>query len=53
MKTGVKRAFQLADGRPVEVKTEGGRTLLSVARPIVDPMATVIVVELDGERVER
>ncbi|HEX9187993.1 MAG TPA: alpha-L-fucosidase [Vicinamibacteria bacterium] len=53
MKNAVKRAFQLADGRPVEVRVEGGRTLLRVERPIVDPMATVVVVEIEGDRVER
>jgi len=53
MRNAVKRAYQLADGRPVEVKVEGGRTLLFVARPVVDPMATVVVVEIEGDRVER
>ena len=53
MRNAVKRAYQLADGRPVEVKVEAGRTLLQVARPIVDPMATVVVVEIEGDRVER
>jgi len=53
MKTAVRRAYQLADGRPVDVKVEGGRTLLAIPRPIVDPMATVIVVELAGDHVER
>ncbi len=53
MKSAVRKAYQLADGRPVEVKVEEGRALLQVARPIVDPMATVIVVEIEGDRVER
>ena len=53
MKNAVRKAYQLADGRPVEVKVEEGRALLQVARPIVDPMATVIVVEIEGDRVER
>jgi alpha-L-fucosidase len=53
MRNAVKRAWQLADGRPVEVKVEDGRTLLQLVRPIVDPMATVVVVEIEGERVER
>ena len=35
--------------RRVEVKVEEGRALLQVARPIVDPMATVIVVEVEGD----
>ena len=29
------------------------RTTLDIERPILDPMATVIVVEIDGEKVER
>jgi len=53
MKNAVKRAYQLADGRPVEVKVEDGRALLAVVRPIVAPMATVVVVEIEGDRVER
>jgi alpha-L-fucosidase len=53
MRNAVKRAWQLADGRPVEVKVEDGRTLLQLVRPIVDPMATVVVVEIEGDRVER
>jgi alpha-L-fucosidase len=53
MKNAVKRAYRLADGQPVEVKVEEGRTLLHVARPILDPMATVVVVEIEGDRVER
>jgi len=53
MKNAVRKAYQLADGRPVEVKVEEGRALLQVARPILDPMATVIVVEIEGDRVER
>ena len=45
MKNTVRKAYQLADGRPVEVKVEEGQARLLVERPIVDPMATVIVVE--------
>ncbi|HXI26821.1 MAG TPA: alpha-L-fucosidase, partial [Vicinamibacterales bacterium] len=53
MKNTVKRAYRLADKKPVAMKTEGGRTLLDIERPMLDPMATVVVVEIDGERVER
>jgi len=52
MKNTVKRAYRLADNAPVEVKTENGRTVLNIARPIFDPMATVVVVEVDGATVE-
>ena len=48
MKNSIKRAYQLADGAPVPTKTEGGRTSLDVKRPILDPMATVVVVEFEG-----
>jgi len=53
MKNAVKRAYQLADGKPVEVEVKDGRRLLQVARPILDPMATVVVVEFEGDRIER
>jgi alpha-L-fucosidase len=48
MKNTVKRAYRLADGAPIEVTTDAGRTILTIPRPILDPMATVIVVEIDG-----
>jgi alpha-L-fucosidase len=53
MKNAVKRAYRLADGEAVEVKVEGGRPRLVIPRPIHDPMATVVVVEIEGDRVER
>jgi hypothetical protein len=53
MKTTVKRAYRLVDRTPIEVKTEDGRTVLNIERPIPDPMATVVVVELDGDKVQR
>jgi alpha-L-fucosidase len=53
MKNAVKRAYRLADGAPIEVKKEGAKTLLNIERPIYDPMATVVVVEIDGQRVEK
>jgi DNA-directed RNA polymerase subunit K/omega len=53
MKNAVKRAYQLADGQPVPIKTENGRMMLEIARPVIDPMATVIVVEIEGEAVIR
>ena len=51
MKNTVKRAYRLADNAPVEMKTENGRTVLTIDRPILDPMATVVVVEFDGTSV--
>jgi alpha-L-fucosidase len=53
MKNAVKRAYRLDDGQPIEVKAEDGRPRLIIPRPIHDPMATVVVVEIDGEKVER
>jgi alpha-L-fucosidase len=53
MKNAVKRAYQLADGAPVPITTEGGRSFLNVDRPMLDPMATVVVVEIEGGTVER
>jgi alpha-L-fucosidase len=53
MKNAVKRAYQLANGAAVKLTAENGRTYLNVDRPILDPMATVVVVEFDGDRVQR
>jgi len=52
MRNAAKRAYRLADGAPVEMKTENGRTALNVPRPILDPMATVVVVEYEGNKVD-
>jgi alpha-L-fucosidase len=51
MKNTVRRAYRLADNAAVEIKAENGRTYLNIERPIYDPMATVIVVEIAGDRV--
>jgi alpha-L-fucosidase len=53
MRNAVKRAYRLADGAPVEVRTTDARPALVVERPMIDPMATVVVVEIEGDRVER
>jgi alpha-L-fucosidase len=53
MKNAVKRAYRLADKEPVEVKVEDGRPRLLIPRPIHDPMATVVVVEIDGDKVQK
>jgi len=53
MKNTITRAYRLADKAPVPMKTENGRTFLNLDRPIFDPMATVVVVEFDGSRVQR
>lgn len=53
MKNAIKRAYYLANGKPVEMKEEGGRHQLELSRPILDPMATVVVVEIEGDKVEK
>jgi len=53
MRNTPKRAYRLADKAPVDMKTENGRTVLNIERPIFDPMATVVVVEISGDKVER
>jgi alpha-L-fucosidase len=53
MKNRITKAYLLADKAPVDMKTENGRTYVTLERPIFDPMATVVVVEFDGTRVER
>jgi alpha-L-fucosidase len=53
MKNAVKRAYQLADGKPVEIKEENGQRQLMFPRPILDPMATVVVVEIEGDQIEK
>jgi hypothetical protein len=53
MKNAVKRAYYLANGKPVEMKEENGRHQLVLSRPILDLMATVVVVEIEGTQVEK
>jgi alpha-L-fucosidase len=53
MKNRALKAYRLADKAPVEMKTENGRTVLNLERPIYDPMATVVVVEFEGTSVTR
>jgi alpha-L-fucosidase len=53
MKNAVKRAYRLADAQPVEVKVEEGRPRLVIERPILDPTATVVVVEIEGDAVQK
>jgi alpha-L-fucosidase len=53
MKNRALKAYRLADRAPVEMKTDNGRTVLNLERPIYDPMATVVVVEFEGTSVTR
>jgi alpha-L-fucosidase len=52
MKNRVTRAYRLADKAAIELKMENGRAVINMERPMFDPMATVIVVELEGSKVE-
>jgi alpha-L-fucosidase len=47
------RAYRLADKAPIALKTENGKTTFNMERPMLDPMATVVVVEFEGQRVEK
>ena len=53
MKNTVTRAYQLADGQAVPFKSQDGRTALQIATPVIDAMATVVVVEIEGGAVTR
>jgi alpha-L-fucosidase len=55
MKNTVSRAYYLGGDQgavPVKVRTENGRTVLDIERPIPDPMASVVVVEVSGTNIE-
>jgi alpha-L-fucosidase len=47
------KAYLLADHTPIELKQNGGKTTFDMPRPMLDPMATVVVVEFEGTRVDR
>jgi alpha-L-fucosidase len=53
MKNAVKRVYFLANGKPLEIVEKDGKRTFTIPRPILDPMGTVIVVEIEGERVMR
>jgi alpha-L-fucosidase len=53
MKNRITGAYRLADRVPIELKTENGKTTFNMPRPMLDPMATVVVVDFEGEKVER
>jgi alpha-L-fucosidase len=55
MKNTVTRAYYLGGDRgaaPVRMRKENGRTYLDIDRPIPEPMASVVVVEHDGGKIE-
>ena len=49
----ILRAYRLADRADVPLKTDNGKTTFTLERPILDPTATVVVVEFEGARIER
>jgi alpha-L-fucosidase len=52
MQNAVRRAYRLADGKPFEVREVNGEKLLTTTGLMdTDPMATVIVVEIEGDKV--
>ena len=53
MSNTVTRAHQLADGRDVPFKSQDGRVALQVATPMIDAIATAVVVEFEGGAVVR
>ena len=53
IKNKILSAYRLADKAPIALKTENGRTTFNMDRPMLDPMATVVVVEFEGGKVER
>ena len=48
IKNRVERAYHLDGGAEIKTTVEGGRTFLHLDRPILDPTATVVVVEFEG-----
>ena len=53
MRNKLLRAYRLADKAPIALHTENGRTRFTLERPMLDPMATVVVVEFEGQLVEK
>jgi alpha-L-fucosidase len=53
MKNRITRAYRLADKAPIALKTENGKTTFNMERPMLDPMATVVVVEFEGGAVQK
>jgi alpha-L-fucosidase len=53
IKNKLLRAYRLADIAPIELKTVNGKATFSMERPMLDPMATVVVVEYEGQKIEK
>ncbi len=54
MKNKLLRAYRLADRAAMDLKPgPDGRMSFALERPMLDPMATVVVVEFEGTRIEK
>jgi alpha-L-fucosidase len=53
MQNAVKRAYRLADGQALELREVNGERQIVLAGQPLDPMATVVVVEIEGATVRR
>jgi alpha-L-fucosidase len=53
MRNKLLRAYQLADKKPLELTTKDGKTSFNLPRPMWDSMATVVVVEFEGDKIVR
>jgi len=53
VKNKLIRAYRLADNAAVELKSENGKTTFTLERPMLDPMATVVVVQFKRQKIER
>jgi alpha-L-fucosidase len=53
MKNRITRAYHLDGRHDVKLTVEGGRSFLNLERPILNPTATVVVVEFEGTKIER
>jgi len=49
----ITKAYLLADHTPIELRQNGDKTTFDMPRPMLDPMATVVVVEFEGSRIQR
>ena len=53
MKNKLLRAYRLADKVAVPLRVDNGQTTFTLERPMLDPMATVVVVEFEGNKIEK
>jgi hypothetical protein len=52
MRNKIARAGRLADRAPIPLETESGKTTFTMRR-MRHPMATVVVVEFKGDKVQK